>query len=454
MNFNTISVLMPTRGRVRKLQRALDSLRKNAEKPSSIEVVFRIDLDDDETQKLLQDRQELFIVGPREKGYASLPKFMNQCAGISSGDIIIMFNDDAVVETKGWDSKLLKCANDFPDGIFNIGVDTGLNANLFPFSIISRHIYHILGFINDERLIFSDIFLLDVMKSFNRAILLPTVKMTHEWAGFDSLDQTRKEAHILENKLVFDGSPGDASEPKRNWRPSYRRIHEIAVREAIEKIRRYQQKSSYQFKSDSPLSKNINGFHSVCTEDSGFLQLLKKQYIPEPFFNLISYLESGQILKNDFLLLPVPDMSLLEIWGKFFSGGIGLKNEKDLCNFSYENHSNVRLYKGPLSSTSFLMQFKDHCLDFKSDLFSREKTLIIEDDFYPISIAVYYIFKKILIPGSVIIFVHRSEDERFSFSNKNLVENLETGVVDGQKHLFEHFQDPWTRQGFSLELLY
>ena len=134
MNFKKLSIMLPTRGRVQKLDRAITSLRKNAQDPLCVEIIFRCDLDDEKTQKYLREKDEKFLVGPREKGYASLPKFMNQCAEASSGDVIVMFNDDAIVETVDWDVLLLDCANKFPDGIFNIGVDTGLNANLFPFS--------------------------------------------------------------------------------------------------------------------------------------------------------------------------------------------------------------------------------------------------------------------------------------------------------------------------------
>ena len=217
MNFSTISILMPTRGRTQRLDRAIKSIRNLAYDSTKIEIIFRCDHDDEETQKYLNENKEIFIVGPREKGYASLPKFMNQCANISTGDLIIMLNDDILVETKDWDIRLLEFANKYEDGIFNIGITTGLNDDLFPFSIISRKTFQALGFVNDERLVFSDIFLLDVMSRLGRAIRLPIVRIIHEWAGLDGYDKTRNEAAKHENHLVFDGTPGDASDPKKNF---------------------------------------------------------------------------------------------------------------------------------------------------------------------------------------------------------------------------------------------
>ena len=76
MNFSTISILMPTRGRTQRLDRAIKSIRNLAYDSTKIEIIFRCDHDDEETQKYLNENKEIFIVGPREKGYASLPKFI------------------------------------------------------------------------------------------------------------------------------------------------------------------------------------------------------------------------------------------------------------------------------------------------------------------------------------------------------------------------------------------
>jgi hypothetical protein len=152
--FRSISVLLPTRGRVAGLERAIRSLKDLAQDPARVEIVCRCDEDDAETLAFLRGRGLPTIVGPRERGYASLPKFMNQCAARSTGDLLLMFNDDAYVRTRGWDAQVLACAARFPDGVFDIGAATGLNDDLFPFSIVSRLVPEALGFVNDERLLF------------------------------------------------------------------------------------------------------------------------------------------------------------------------------------------------------------------------------------------------------------------------------------------------------------
>ncbi|MDA8191108.1 MAG: glycosyltransferase family A protein [Gammaproteobacteria bacterium] len=451
MKFKTISVLIPTRGRVSKLRRALDSLRDNADDPSIIELVLRVDFDDKLTQTFLRQRQEMFIVGPREKGYASLPKFMNQCASISTGDVIMMFNDDAIVETSGWDTKLLSCANDYPDGVFNIGVDTGLNANLFPFSIVSRRIFKKLGFINDERLMFSDIFLLDVFETFNRAIRLRGVKMTHDWAGFDATDETRKSAHVLENEIVFNGQPGDASEPKRNWREAYRRLHEVAVREAVQKI------------LDGRAGNGLSGLYGddAGTEgvenssEGGNLGVGSKRVQGAPtgenFLDIVARLRTKGHLSKEFLISPLWDAESVRVWREVFAGGIGLNSEPEVAGpFPYDSYGDVMVYKVDMDSTSALFRFRDFCFERKSEICGRLKTLIIEDVQYPKSIAVYHMFKKILLPGSAVVFVHRRRAGS-ALANEHFVARLESGAIDGRRHQIERFTDRATDVGYSLE---
>ena len=451
MNFKKLSIMLPTRGRVQKLDRAITSLRKNAQDPLCVEIIFRCDLDDEKTQKYLREKDEKFLVGPREKGYASLPKFMNQCAEASSGDVIVMFNDDAIVETVDWDVLLLDCANKFPDGIFNIGVDTGLNANLFPFSIISRKVFKALGFINDERLIFSDIFLLDVMKRFGRAIRLPSVKMTHEWAGFDPNDQTRKDGHFLENTLVFDGSFGNANDPKRNWRSTYRNLHEKAVKEAVEKI-----KNNILFQGNS--SESENGKDSDCVADFGgeYIHefILGSGYFDLGLRRLLNRLVWEDSIGRSALILPFMDKSIHKVWEKIFPTSLYLKDHHEMDFYYPENMDGAEVYRGPLGDTGFLFRFRDIVLGPSSKHFAKIRTLIIEDLSYPISIAAYNIFRKALTPESLIIFVHRkNKEKKHGLSNERLVKDLESGAVDGRRHTFEKFFDEQNNEGFSLEIV-
>lgn len=205
----------------------LDSYYDSITDPAMSEFVFRCDNDDIESIRQLMILNWPIIVGPRREGYKSLPSFYNEMVRIATGDLLVCGNDDMLFETKDWPRLIIEEANKYPDGIFNIGVSTGLNDDKFPFSIVSRQFVERLGKINDERLLFSDIFLLDVAKHFNRAVVLRSVTFRHDWAGHGA-DETRIEANKHEFGMVFANAQGD-------WTDQYRQLHNQAVAEAIAK---------------------------------------------------------------------------------------------------------------------------------------------------------------------------------------------------------------------------
>lgn len=228
MSYQKVSVLVPTRKRPTYLERMLDSYYASVENRDDAELVFRCDSDDLESVHLLAPHCWPILVGPRRDGYRSLPSFYNEMVSIATGDLLICGNDDMLFQTKGWPRLVIGEANKYPDGIFNIGVSTGLNDDKFPFSIVSRQLVQKLGKINDERLLFSDVFLLDVARRFNRAVRINSVSFFHDWAGHTD-DQTRREANQHEFSQVFANIQGD-------WTEEYRRRHEEVVREAVLKI--------------------------------------------------------------------------------------------------------------------------------------------------------------------------------------------------------------------------
>jgi glycosyltransferase involved in cell wall biosynthesis len=254
MVFERISLLIPTRNRLESLNRLLDSLLATTSEYNRVELVFKCDDDDTDTQTFLRSLSDAYFApadaetdrkvfryrvlsGPRLKGYVSLPSFYNQMAAVASGDLLMCANDDMVVETHGWDTELLNAAARFPDGIFNLGVRTGLNDGIFPFSVVSRRLFEAIGYINDERLIFLDIFLHDVFRVFNRAIPVPSVLFSHQWAGWQD-DQTRQEAHEHELRIAYAGNPS-SRESGDTLKPEYRQLHRKAVSQAIRRLCRY-----------------------------------------------------------------------------------------------------------------------------------------------------------------------------------------------------------------------
>ena len=183
MSFTRLSVLVPTRGRLPQLATLLASVKLTCHIHSPVEFVFRVDDDDPDSEHFLMDYPWPMGVGPKLHGYRSLPIFFEEMRHMASGDLFMCGNDDMVFRTPNWPELVLAEANKYPDGVFDLGVDT-LNAGVFPFSIVSRKAVDAMGFLQDPRLTAGDVFLRDVMAHFGRAIRLPSVRVDHEWQGY------------------------------------------------------------------------------------------------------------------------------------------------------------------------------------------------------------------------------------------------------------------------------
>lgn len=182
--FQKVSVLIPTRHRVQRLRTLIPSFDQTTGNGPAADLVFRVDEDDPETYTFLQAwGGHKIIVGPRYEGYKSMPRFFNELAEHADGDVLMCGNDDMVFRTPGWADMILAAANRFPDGLFDLGVST-LNETHYPFATISRKAVERMGFFWDPRIFWGDIFLRDTMRWFDRCVMVPEVRIDHDWAGF------------------------------------------------------------------------------------------------------------------------------------------------------------------------------------------------------------------------------------------------------------------------------
>jgi glycosyltransferase involved in cell wall biosynthesis len=113
-----VSVLLPSRGRVGHLAKALDSLWSMASDRGCFEVLVKVDDDDSATIAYLTELNDThpfipvrWFCTPRGGGYHDLHVWYNEIlAPAATGDWLWFFNDDAVVQTQGWDWQLLHTA--------------------------------------------------------------------------------------------------------------------------------------------------------------------------------------------------------------------------------------------------------------------------------------------------------------------------------------------------------
>jgi hypothetical protein len=109
-----VSVALPSRKRIYLLKRTVSSLINLANMPDEIEICLRLHRDDTETLKelswLLSHKQVRIVIGDAMRGIKDCGHFWQDAYQICRGKWVWQFQDDAVVETQGWDVAI----GDFP----------------------------------------------------------------------------------------------------------------------------------------------------------------------------------------------------------------------------------------------------------------------------------------------------------------------------------------------------
>lgn len=99
-----ISVLLPSRNRPRALAESVTSLLGLADQPDRIQVLVAADPDDPATREADLPAQATVWTAPERYGYPRLHEYVNRLAALSDGDWLMLWNDDARMHTKGWDT--------------------------------------------------------------------------------------------------------------------------------------------------------------------------------------------------------------------------------------------------------------------------------------------------------------------------------------------------------------
>lgn len=137
----SISVIIPSRERFYHLGEAIGSLLKNAHSPEQIEILIKVDNDDPQLS-LYKTLPYKVVTSDRGAGYIDMHRYFNELCKASTGDWILLFNDDARMVTKDWDLRLTNKAKEVPS-ICILQIVTSDALNLFP--IVSRAFYEALG---------------------------------------------------------------------------------------------------------------------------------------------------------------------------------------------------------------------------------------------------------------------------------------------------------------------
>lgn len=211
----TVSLLLPTRGRPALAERFIRSAAERAERPELVEVVVYADDDDVSSHAVPGSGLKLStIVGPR----ASMGSYNMACLERSSGEILVLTNDDIVIQTPGWDRRLRETHASVSDGIYlAYPNDLFKGRQLCAFPILSRKTCERLGepFPRAYRGAFIDYHLLDIFKRLEHAghprlIYLEDVVFEHRHyrtgkSAYDETYRTRGRFHDDDTFLMLRG---------------------------------------------------------------------------------------------------------------------------------------------------------------------------------------------------------------------------------------------------------
>jgi len=128
----TISILLPTRKRVKQLQKSVESLINGASDKDKLQFLFGVDDDDQETLDFLKTTKypNQKILKFKRLGYENLHIYNNSLASYAQGTWIMFFNDDAIMQTKHWDLEIRKFDGQFK--LLRIEEQTGHPYSIFP----------------------------------------------------------------------------------------------------------------------------------------------------------------------------------------------------------------------------------------------------------------------------------------------------------------------------------
>lgn len=131
------SLLLPTRGRPKLVNRVFKSIIDTAHCIEDIEIVLCLDDDDLESQEISNENLSIKkVILPRGSTMGSLNR---ACFEVSLGRYLMLINDDVIIRTKDWDKVIANVLATYRDDIALIHVnDLLFRESLCTFPLLSR----------------------------------------------------------------------------------------------------------------------------------------------------------------------------------------------------------------------------------------------------------------------------------------------------------------------------
>ena len=195
----TISILLPTRKRVKQLEKSVGSLLDNAKHPEKIQPLFGVDEDDTETLEFLKNKnyKNQSVLKFKRLGYENLHIYNNSLCAYAQGTWCMFFNDDAIMNTKHWDEKI-EAVKGFK--VLRVKEQTGHPYSIFP--IFPWDWFRLLDHISlhgqNDAWISEIAYMLDIMENVD-------IEVTHDRADITG----NNNDEVFNERKYNEGNPKD-----------------------------------------------------------------------------------------------------------------------------------------------------------------------------------------------------------------------------------------------------
>ena len=206
----SIAVLLPTRGRTDALSRSVKGLINRAVTPDRVQLMLGFDDDDVnglehfelDLRPWLDEKGISYTAMSFEPvGYGRLNEYVNELAKNSSADWLFFWNDDALMETTGWDREIDKHTGEFK--ILAVHTHRDHPYSIFP--IVPRAWLDLLGYLSPHQI--SDAWLSQ------QAYCLDIMERIEVYVTHDRHDLTgNNNDETFKNRPMYEGNPSNAKD--------------------------------------------------------------------------------------------------------------------------------------------------------------------------------------------------------------------------------------------------
>jgi hypothetical protein len=206
----SIAVLLPTRGRTDALSRSVKGLINRAVTPDRVQLMLGFDDDDvnglehfeSDLRPWLDEKGISYTAMSFEPvGYGRLNEYVNELAKNSSADWLFFWNDDALMETTGWDREIDKHTGEFK--ILAVHTHRDHPYSIFP--IVPRAWLDLLGYLSPHQI--SDAWLSQ------QAYCLDIMERIEVYVTHDRHDLTgNNNDETFKNRPMYEGNPSNAKD--------------------------------------------------------------------------------------------------------------------------------------------------------------------------------------------------------------------------------------------------